>query len=176
MTNFLAHPLVVLLVGAVVTGLLIPSLLRISRDRQKELELKTELVSEISESIMQMVTDIEFFHMNPEPPRQKDKPSDLKQELDEAHRKWRVRSAVIGTKLESYFPQTEIPSNWGTSVETIQRLYELKGEDWEHLKESILKMKAKLIEDVLKCPVLVFRPSWAFWLRKDCQESSERGA
>jgi hypothetical protein len=43
----ISNPLVLLIVGAVISGILVPYITRQWQDHQKELELKTELVSRI---------------------------------------------------------------------------------------------------------------------------------
>jgi hypothetical protein len=193
MKDVLAHPLVVLLVGAAVTGFLIPTLTRRSQDRQKELELKTELVSELSESIMEMVMAVQFSHMTLTRGEDVDLES-LEKELNQAYREWEVRSAVIGTKLQSYFPATTIPTEWREFSNTVGQFYALEGasyerrqelalnirekllgmlgpgsvasEDWGDLRGGILEKKAELIRKVIEAPLSTFGSSRTFWSRR----------
>lgn len=190
----LDHPLIVLLVGAVVTGLLVPAVTRRWQDRQKELELKTGLVSELSESIMEIVMAVQFHHMTAGRCGQGDDANNLMQELNQAYRTWEVRSAVIATKLRSYFPATTVPDEWTQFSETITLFYALEGteggdkqelmlrikdkllgllgpgsvtgEGWGHLRSAILKEKDKLIQNILRSPVAVLRSSWSGWPRR----------
>jgi hypothetical protein len=195
MSAFLAHPLIVLLVGAVVTGLLVPTLTRRWQDRQKELELKTQLVSELSQSTMEIIMAVQYFHLAARGQRQGDTDlTSLGQELNQAYREWEVKSSVIGTKLQSYFSTTTIPTEWSQFSETIGWFYALEGvsdedkqkltqnikerlrsllgpgsvagEDWGHLRAGILQEKAELIQKVLKSPVSAFGSSWIFWSRR----------
>ncbi|HET7273118.1 MAG TPA: hypothetical protein VFI90_18770, partial [Rubrobacter sp.] len=87
MADFLAHPLFLLFAGAVLTGIFIPALTRRWQDRQKALELKTELIGEISESITEMAMAVQFVHLGATSMDQ--------QRFDEAYREWEARSAVI---------------------------------------------------------------------------------
>lgn len=190
MEEYLSHPLVVLLVGAAVTGLLIPTWTRRSQDRQKELELKTELVGELSESIMEMIMAVQFCHMTLTRQEDVDHRS-LMTELNQAYREWEVRSAVIGTKLQSYFPTTTIPEEWTEFSDTVGHFYALEGvddkhkqefaliikekllgllgpgsvasEDWGDLRGGILRKKAELIRKVMKAPLSTFGSSRGFW-------------
>jgi hypothetical protein len=177
MADFLAHPLLVLLVGAVLTGMLIPALTRRWQNRQKALELKTELVGEISESITEMVMAVQFVHLGATSMDQ--------QRFDEAYREWETKSAVIGTKLRAYFPETAIPAEWTEFSEIVTDFYALEGVsdenrrseyfltindklsalldtqheragDWGALKEGISKKKAELIQKVLDSKISVF--------------------
>jgi hypothetical protein len=177
MVDFLAHPLFLLFAGAVVTGLLIPALTRRWQDRQKALELKTELIGEISESITEMVMAVQFVHLGATSMDQ--------QRFDEAYREWEARSAVIGTKLQAYFPRTAIPAEWAKLSEVVIDFYALEGvsdenqrseyfhrineklsalldsqyersEDWGALKEGISMKKADIIKKVLDSRISVF--------------------
>jgi hypothetical protein len=193
MYSLLAHPLVVLLVGAAVTGFLIPTLTRRSQDRQKELELKTELVSELSESIMEMVMAVQFCHLARTSREEVDNEK-LITELNQDYRKWEVRSAVIGTKLQSYFPATTIPTEWTQFSETVGQFYALEGasdehkqtlalnireklvgwlgpesvasEDWGALRGGILDKKAELIRKVIDAPLSMFGSFRSFGSRR----------
>lgn len=177
MADFLAHPLFLLLAGAVLTGLLIPTVTRRWQDRQKALELKTELVGEISESITEMVMAVQFVHLGAASMNQ--------EKFDEAYREWEARSAVIGTKLQAYFPKTEIPDDWTRLSEVVTDFYALEGvsdelrrseyslriderlsallgsqyertQDWGALKEGISMKKADIIKKVLDSRISVF--------------------
>jgi hypothetical protein len=177
MADFLAHPLFLLLAGAVLTGLLIPTVTRRWQDRHKALELKTELVGEISESITEMVLAVQFVHLGA---ASMDQPR-----FDEAYREWEARSAVIGTKLQAYFPKTAIPDEWTRFSEVVTNFYALEGiadetqrseqalkineelsallglqneraEDWGALKEGISMKKADIIRKVLDSRISVF--------------------
>ena len=63
MVELLKHPLIVLLVGALISGLLIPAFTRRWQNYQKALEIKTQLVSDLSKSIMGIVMATQFAHI-----------------------------------------------------------------------------------------------------------------
>src|SRR2546423_1428624 len=96
----LAHPLVLLLVGAAVSSYLIPSFTRRWQDHQKELELKSALASEISRSVTDFVLNVQFVHVRAA--------SVTQTQLDAAYRTWSLPSAVIESRLGSYFPRSGI--------------------------------------------------------------------
>ena len=57
--EILSHPLFIVLVGGVLTGIVIPKISRKQKNYQKELDLKTELVAEMSESVMTILITFE---------------------------------------------------------------------------------------------------------------------
>jgi hypothetical protein len=176
MWEFLKHPLFLLLVGFALTGVIVPAITRLWQIRQKELEIKIDLVSDVSESVMTFLMAIQFVHLTPRRfPDRAQELSEFQQELNKRYIEWEVRRSVIGTKLEAYLPHTSIPKEWtnfsavmndfyaqeGMSKEGIPtfaigisgQLSRLLGEDvghnWGQLKEAILKMKAEIIAKIL---------------------------
>jgi hypothetical protein len=61
--EIVSHPFFLLLVGALISGLLIPYFTRRWQNHQKELEIKTNLVGRISESIMSMIMTNQFIEI-----------------------------------------------------------------------------------------------------------------
>lgn len=202
MSDFLSHPLVVLFVGAIITGLLIPWLTRQWQDRQKELEIKTKLVSDISESTMTILKRIEAVRVTKTwlPRRKSDDDTDTKyngirkqyreayEAMNSAAHEFAVRSAVIGTNLEAYLPNSEIPQKWSDFADIVYRFYALEGiyetekrkkyeqnlrqelsslvndeidaqKGWVEIRDRILEVKADLIQNVLKSSISVFSRS-----------------
>ena len=203
MSTLLAHPLVVLFVGALITGLLIPWLTRQWQDRQKELEVKTKLVSDMSDSslrLIQRVVAVRILRtwLPPQKSGHDEEAQDhriqeqYREAFDamnrEAH-EFIVKSAVIGTNLQAYLPQSEIPRKWSEFSDIVSRFYAMEGihgeekrkryedelrqklsilsnseivagEDWEKIRERLLEENTKLIQNVLKSRLSVFdRPS-----------------
>lgn len=175
MVELLKHPLTVLLVGALVSGLLIPALTRRRQSHQKALEIKTELVSDLSKSILGMVMATQFAHLGAKSQTQAD--------FDQAYRDWEIESAVIGTKLQAYFPDTTIPTEWTEFSALVTAFYALEGmgetdrsrfaadlaqklgvhgghqgaQGWLALKNGILEKKSALIQQVLKAAISVLK-------------------
>ena len=175
--ELLKHPLTILLVGALISGLLIPTITRRWQNHQKALEIKTQLVSELSKSIMEIIIAVQFAHLGAKSQKQAD--------FDKAYREWEIQSAVIGTKLQAYFPDTTIPDEWTDFSELVTGFYALEGvgqderpkfvsdirkklgalldseyqdqHDWGALKNGILKRKSELIQKVLRARISVLR-------------------
>ena len=119
--RLLVFPLVVLLAGAVISGWLIPRLTRKRDDYRKALEVKTDLVSDMSEVLTEFIISIQFAVLGG--------PGQDQKAYDEAFRNWEVRSAVIGTKLEAYFPGTAIGEQWTDFSDRVTRFYATTGID-----------------------------------------------
>lgn len=178
----LVFPVAVLLLGALVSGLLIPELTRRRDDHRKALEIKTELVEEISESVMRFVMAVQFVVLG--------SASQTQEKYDEAYRAWETESAVIATKLAAYFRQSNIAGDWSAFAERVTRFYALTGVDlsqrrhaarplmetyglrwqgsddppteqawrqaWGTLKDAIFSEKTELIRRVLESPLDAF--------------------
>lgn len=180
MEEFLKHPLLLLLVGAVTSGLIIPLISRNWQNRQKSLEIKTNLVSEISQVVMEFFMSVQFVHMRKgirKSSNKSDAPSKDQIEFDQSYKIWEVKSAVIGTKLEAYITESEVPETWTAFSKIITQFYALEGTaepglsiniqslgkqisetffydlpenvNWSQLREAILQCKCIVIKSVL---------------------------
>lgn len=148
------------------------------QNRQKLMEIRTGLVGEISEAVMEIVMVIQFIRLDHNPSNHKD--------FDEAYKSWEVRSAVIGTKLEAYFGGTTIPNDWSDFSHLLWMFYALEGVSegerekqeqsfreklaifvpsahvepaWGSLKDGLLVRKAEIIRAILKAPMPRMGPS-----------------
>jgi hypothetical protein len=103
----LVHPLFLLLIGAGVTSLLIPWFTKRWENRKKELEIKMDIVSKMTEIITyQRATALHAM-------QRKNKITDAEKEAYiEKSKKWYVESSLIGSKLQTYFPELEIRILW----------------------------------------------------------------
>lgn len=117
--QILKHPVFLLFMTALVSSYLIPKITKRWQDHQKELELKTNFVSEISESVASIVTAVQFAELGAV--------SQTQSNYDEAYRSWEIKRAVIGSKIRGYFPNTRIGSDWDTFSEIVTEVYSLSG-------------------------------------------------
>ena len=99
----LQHPLLLLIVGGIITGLLLPYITTQWQNHQKELELKTDLVSEISDSIASVLTKTQV---------KKAVASTTYDEFYDAYKNWESSRAIIKSKLSAYYPNSDLPSLW----------------------------------------------------------------
>lgn len=181
--SILRHPLTLLVAGAILSGLVIPWLTRQWQYRQKSLEIRTALLAEISEAVMEFMMAVQFVHLGKQ---NRSSSSGLvrpeeQAEFDSAYKAWEVKSAIIGTKLQAYFPRSVIPENWTKFADTVTRFYALEGiresrlpaamtelarqipgiagdqlnqsVTWAQMRQSILKWKADMLATVLQAKV-----------------------
>lgn len=142
--------------GAVLSGLIIPLITRIWQYRQKALEVKTALVSEISQAVMEFLMSIQFVHIRKEV-RNRSKVSISSEqrakeqtEFDQNYKAWEIKSAVIGTKLQAYLPKTEIPRAWTAFSEVVTRFYALEGIAETEIPQTITEL-ARDISKTFSC-------------------------
>ena len=103
--NILKHPLFLLVLGAILTGLVLPSITRRWQNYQKELDLKTELVAEMSKSLMTVLETFEFSILHSlDGTESVNKHSTGRNEV---LKEWKIWSCVIGSKLHAYFPNKD---------------------------------------------------------------------
>ena len=60
-SQFFSHPLVLLLIGALISGVFIPYFTNRAAKYQKGLEIKTDLVRRINESVMRLAISLDLF-------------------------------------------------------------------------------------------------------------------
>lgn len=63
-SEFFSHPLVLLLIGALISGVLIPYFTNRAANYQKGLEIKTNLMGRINEGVMQMVMSVQAMEIH----------------------------------------------------------------------------------------------------------------
>lgn len=116
----LRHPVVAGALLAVITGIfasiLVPALTRVWQDHPRELALKRELVARMSRESTKAV-DSNFAGLGASATRDK-------RVLDRAYRRWRIESAVIGSELQTYFPDSDIYREWDEYAGIVQVLIE----------------------------------------------------
>jgi len=109
--GLLVHPLLLLIVGALLSSLLIPSITQRWQNHQKELEIKTNLASQISESVTGIAMAVQFSLLGAA--------GQTQQEYDKAYRDWEINRAVIGSRLRAYFPNSQLAQDWDEFSESI---------------------------------------------------------
>jgi hypothetical protein len=146
MDTLLRHPFTLLVTGAMLSGLIIPLITRDWQNRQKSLEIKTGLVAEISEAVMEFFMSIQFVHIRKE--IRSNPPSAVtpqeQAEFDQAYKAWEVRSAVIGTKLQAYFPESNLSKKWTAFSDVLTRFYALEGIAEPQLPGSMLSLANRI--------------------------------
>lgn len=108
--RFLGHPLVITLAGGVIAALVLPLLTRGWQDRQRELELKRDLVTQIAEA---STVAVRRGIVADSPGR------------SAARREWLVQRSITNAILATYFP--DVADCWFTYSDAITSFLELHG-------------------------------------------------
>ena len=117
--EWLSHPLLLLVVGAALSSYIVPLLTRRWQNHQKELELKTNLIGQISEFVTDFLMVIQFAVIGAKSQSQED--------FDTAYREWETARAKIASYLQAYFPTTNISREWDHFSELVSDFYALTG-------------------------------------------------
>jgi hypothetical protein len=110
--TWLANPLLVTVVAALLGSWLLPQVTRKWQDHQKALEIKTGLVSEMSESVSSAVATSRFIAAGLVAKSSSD-PRAEQREWNDSYRQWTTASASVGARLRAYFG-AGIGSEWQT--------------------------------------------------------------
>ena len=118
---WLSHPLVLLLIGgaftAGITNYLVPSITRQWQNHDKELELKSGIVTKINGAafgFFESIRSIEYAA----------KPKTL-EPLDRAYVRWLTSTAVISAEMNTYFPSRAFNNDFTELYLTAQVIYAL---------------------------------------------------
>ena len=133
-TGSLSHPLLLLLIGAAFSSYLIPSLTRGWQNHEKEVELKAQLASDLTEKTTAFIMAVQSVELTTratdvDPPTPKEFAEHQAQidELNNRYQQWEVDSAVIGSRLRTYFPDTSLVADWRSLSDAITGFYAMEG-------------------------------------------------
>ena len=152
----------------VILSLIAPWITQQWQERQRNSQIKTELVAEISGLVMETVMTVYLFNTRY---RQQILNNDSQEhELDRVYKKWRTDTCVIGSKLHAYFPDTDkgdrqIHKKWEKFSNQLTKYYEdsrdnkKRVEDLNVEKENLFEEKAKIIAEILASKITGFKNS-----------------
>ena len=129
-TYKILQPFLLLIATALISNYLIPKITRRWQDHQKELELKTGFVSEISEIVVGIIMAVQFAEVGAA--------SQTQEQFDQAYRTWEVKKAIIGSKIRGYFPNTTLGKDWDEFSEIVSEVYALSGTTDEVFRQERL--------------------------------------
>jgi hypothetical protein len=137
----LRHPFVLLLIGAGISGFLIPFILNRWQKTQKKLELKTNILAKINECISNITTSLELYELEPKPMKMED--------LAKAYLEWKRNEMVIRSNLKTYFSETNsILEGWEILARFVTDLYQLSQRgDAQGRKEILQYIREKMPAD-----------------------------
>jgi hypothetical protein len=144
--EILSNPLLLLIVGGILTGLLIPFITTQWQNHEKELEIKTSLVSKISEYATRMLMAIQFVELSQSRGTNN---SLTNEEYDNEYRDWKINSDILQSQISAYFPSTSIDKNWKKFSNVVENFYALSGPGPEDSRINFLqKIQTNLSNDV----------------------------
>jgi hypothetical protein len=120
--QWLANPLVVTVVAAFLGSFLIPHLTRSWQDHQKALEIKTDLVGQMSESVGDAVATGRFIAADLVAP------DSQQREWNDGYRAWTTESASIGAGLRAYVG-AEVGSDWLAFADSVTNFFLLSADN-----------------------------------------------
>jgi hypothetical protein len=109
--DWLANPLLVAVASAALIYLVIPQLTRGWQNHEKVLEVKTNLVGDMSDAVAKAVMSGRFLGSGLIR-RATDDPHATQQAFNDAFQGWTTNSAVIGSQLAAYFPDSDLVRQW----------------------------------------------------------------
>jgi hypothetical protein len=125
--EILSHPFIVLIAGAILTGLLLPFLTNRWQSRQKDLELQLQLKLDLLKRINQSVTQTIMSSISAWSILSATSNGELRdkeqQERNSMYRKWEISSAEIESDIETYFPNTDMGKRWYEYSEVLSAFY-----------------------------------------------------
>jgi hypothetical protein len=132
---WVSNPLILLIVGAVSSGILIPSFTRKWQDHQTELNQKIELVDKLSESVTKIVIACKYGTTR----------NDMEKDIREYH----TGCSYITSRIEAYFypSNDQIAKKWWKYDIVLRELYELPGTSGETREKRITAIET-LVEEL----------------------------
>jgi hypothetical protein len=102
--RLLAHPLTLLLVTAVVSGLLVPRLTQQWQDHQQQLDTRRDFAARVSRTVGEIFIATQLVEVGAK--------SQSQEEFDDAYVRWEVESAVLGAELRAYYRAESLHQAW----------------------------------------------------------------
>jgi hypothetical protein len=81
------------------------------------IETRTRLASEVTESVVKLLSAVQFAEQN----------AIDQDEYDRAYKDFQLKQAILGTQLRSYFRDPRVAADWKTLSEAVTEVYALSG-------------------------------------------------
>lgn len=158
--GILAHPLLLLLVGAMLSNLLIPEWNRRSEVHQRELAVKVEVSTRVNEAVVAMVTATQAALVGAR--------GQSPEEFDRAYMTWQVRRAVIASEFATYGQGTTLARDWEALATAVDDAYASAGlhdparraesfRTWGARRATLDQKRDALLRDLLRARLAPFR-------------------
>lgn len=134
-----SDPLVLLIFGAIFSGILIPYVTRIWQKEQKKIEIKTDLAKNITEVSTKFILSIQFAELRATSQSQED--------YDLAYKEWSTSSSIIRTQIKSYYKDEKFVEEWNKYVKFVEEVYRLSGTQNDERVKTVERIKTYFIND-----------------------------
>jgi hypothetical protein len=153
LSQWLANPLLVTVVAAFLGSWLLPQITGKWQDHKEALEIKTGLVSQMSESVSGAVATSRFLASGLVA-RASANPHAEQVAWNEGYRDWTTASATIGAKLQAYFAPTAVGSEWRSFANVVTDFFQLSANvgPSRRLQVRAIQLYPDLPEDVRLSP------------------------
>jgi hypothetical protein len=147
--DWLANPLLIAVVGAFLVYWLIPQFTRGWQDHAKILEVKTNLVAEMSDSVGNATMTGRFIASGLIGKATVD-PRATQRAFNDAYQEWTVESAVIASQLAAYFPGNDLASRWRSYANVVTDYLQLSARGQRADRASQLVEVARYFPELKK--------------------------
>ena len=113
--RLLAHPLTLLLVTAVVSGLLVPRLTQQWQDHQQQLDTRRDFAARVSRTVGEIFVVSQLAQNRAE--------SLTQEEFDDAYVRWEIESAVLSAELRAYYRAESLHQAWNRCYQLAEANY-----------------------------------------------------
>jgi hypothetical protein len=122
--NWLSHPLLLLLIGAIVTGVLVPSFTHSWQVQQTARDTKTKVIADVSDAASTAMTQLEI-DMSPvlNSGVANNGPLNTPQAISGSYNNWTMKSTNVESELNACFPENNIPVHWGNLSGLIKNFF-----------------------------------------------------
>jgi hypothetical protein len=120
--RWLSAPLLITIIGALLINYVIPKITSKSQSHQRALEIKTQLVTDMSESASSAVVTGELIATDVVRKRNGGDPNAV---FQSGLRDWQIASARIRSEIEGYFPKTALGDHWNDFSQALTSMYAL---------------------------------------------------
>lgn len=109
-SDFFAHPFILLVAGAIITSAIIPWLTNRWQNHKKKIEIKIDLVSRISETVILCTHNIATILLN-------------KKQIEAGtiteSKEWVSKGKIVGAYIRAYFKNSSLPNEWDKFFEML---------------------------------------------------------
>ncbi len=126
--SLLRHPLFLIIVTGLVTGLIIPYVTAEWQNHQKAVDTRAHFGSDITESVVKLVLAVQLAERKQIPQAQ----------YDQAYQDWEIKRAILATQLRGQFRDPQLAVHWTNLSEAVTKIYVLSGTWGEPYRSQVI--------------------------------------